>query len=766
MNVNLKKYQQEALRKLVDETSRFLDREGMGEVIVFQAPTGSGKTVVMARFIEEIIKERRKDNLCFLWLSIGKGDLHIQSKNSLSAIFEGAPKVTLVDEEFGSSRNEIAHNEVVVGNWEKLNKKDRDGNWKVILMKDGEFVNFREVLENTQAKRRIILIIDESQIGAGAPRVSEVRELVGAEVVIEVSATPKISEDLFSAGSVAKVSVEAKDVIEQGMIKKELIINPGLREIAKSDDVMEAQNTILELAYDKRREISGAFKKIGSDVNPLVIVQIPDKEAGDIRKEAVLKFLATKGETVTNGKVGVWLSGEKTENLDGITRNDDNTNFLIFKQAINVGWDCPRAHILVKLREVSGSESFEIQTVGRILRMPERKHYGDDLLNIGYIYSNAHDIRVKPDEYKMDIIKSKWARRKTDYKQIKLPSEYLSRLDYGDVKANFSSLFEKAAKNFFGVLGNSAPQNVSKLKVKGVKVDLDVIKQSIVADTGIDTREFDQMGGHIRPESFAKLSLSADEMELRFYDFIKTAVREAGFGNIARSTPIVAEVIYGWFEEYLGARKWPEWILMVQCMVINSSKPFMDVLNQAFKLYKEVREKDLAKRANERSQTSFFDVPEIEYFNEQGDEAVSRIHKYAQTPCYLSKSRSQPEKDFEDLLEENGDKIDWWYKNGENKKEYFGITYERSDGEHTFYPDYIVRFGNGRIGIFETKDEKDQEGSTVTKAKAETLAAWIAGEKRKDLFGGIVVNRHGQWLLNDKKTYNWGDWSDWNKLEI
>ena len=48
--------------------------------------------------------------------------------------------------------------------------------------------------------------------------------------------------------------------------------------------------------------------------------------------------------------------------------------------AIDTGWDCPRAQILLKFREVN-SIVFEIQTVGRILRMPEAKHYTDEALN-------------------------------------------------------------------------------------------------------------------------------------------------------------------------------------------------------------------------------------------------------------------------------------------------------------------------------------------------------------------------------------------------
>ena len=56
------------------------------------------------------------------------------------------------------------------------------------------------------------------------------------------------------------------------------------------------------------------------------------------------------------------------------------------KQAISTGWDCPRAKILVKLRE-GMSEQFEIQTIGRIRRMPEQVHYDDDLLDFCYVYT-------------------------------------------------------------------------------------------------------------------------------------------------------------------------------------------------------------------------------------------------------------------------------------------------------------------------------------------------------------------------------------------
>lgn len=92
------------------------------------------------------------------------------------------------------------------------------------------------------------------------------------------------------------------------------------------------------------------------------------------------------GYTYDNGMVSKWMSEDKKDLPDNLTENDTIPVFLLMKQAISTGWDCPRAKILVKLRE-GMSESFEIQTIGRIRCMPETKYYEDDLLDFCYVYT-------------------------------------------------------------------------------------------------------------------------------------------------------------------------------------------------------------------------------------------------------------------------------------------------------------------------------------------------------------------------------------------
>ena len=111
-------------------------------------------------------------------------------------------------------------------------------------------------------------------------------------------------------------------------------------------------------------------------------------------------------------------------------------------------------------------------------------------------------------------------------------------------------------------------------------------------------------------------------------------------------------------------------------------------------------------------------------------------------------------------------------KNGENKKDYFGIkSFYPKDVLYTFYPDYLVKFEDGRLGVFETKDKGDQDGSTYTQAKSEALQEYIKKNPEKKLFGGVVIQVNNEWLINQQATCEWektlrNDWRDWKELKL
>jgi len=775
MSINLKKYQEKAVESLVGAVKSLLENEGTQKVCVFQAPTGSGKTLMTAKFIEEIIKDLPGEDLCFVWVSIGKGELHRQSKHALEKYFNGAPRVSLVEEEFSGGRERIVRNEVVVVNWEKIRSKDREtGDYKNVLMREGEKINFRDVLEKTREQRKIILIIDESHIGATAERTNELRHEINADVILEMSATPKIEfSRMDEANGTAKfVGVSPKEVIDAGIIKKELIINCGIDQIA--DDENDSQEVVLEAAYRKRLELRAGFHAEGAKINPLVLIQIPNAEAGDDKITAIRAFLSKKGITESSGRLGIWLSEQKSEDIDLISEPDNIIEFLVFKQAIDTGWDCPRAHILVKFRE-SHSETFEIQTVGRILRMPEFHHYtGNEALNIGYIYTNVQSIVVKKEEYNPNIIKHLRATRKKVYKPIGLPSYFRSRVDYGDVTSSFDGVFEAVACEYFKVKdGGFFSKNVELVEKKGVVLNLQRYQEEIIRDAKIEAKRFDEIYGSVKAEHRVRLTIAGNDLQAIFEQVIKNNL--GSFRNIRRSVPKIKTTIYLWFRKYLASQDWAEESMLVQKIFVTEGnrKIFERILADAIERYRVVREKEITARAKENEQVSDFDVPAEMFYNQFIDEKLS-YEKYVLDPCYLNVDRSSPEKEFEKFLEDKRtcDKIVWWWKNGEDKKDYFGIKYEYPTGVvHTFYPDYMVCLNDGRIGVIEVKDSSDRDGSTSTKAKAEALQDYLKIQVKsgKRIFGGIAIKVDKTWRLNQKPTYNWEkclrrDWSEWEDL--
>jgi len=770
MNINLKNYQERAVDQLTDKVKGLLELEGAGEVCVFQSPTGSGKTVMTAKFIEGLIREMPDEDLCFVWVSIGKGNLHLQSKHSLEKIFGGSPRVSLIEEEFNGGRERIVRNEVVVANWEKLRTKDRkSGDWKNTLMKEGEKINFREVLAKTREQRQIILIIDESHIGATADRTNELRKEINADVILEMSATPTITQNVFEI-----VRVNPAEVIEEGMIKKELIINEGINNI--ENDEKDSQEVVLEMAYQKRLELKKMFKKEGVNVNPLVLIQIPTAEAGKDKIEAIREFLGKRNIVERkngngNGKLAIWLAEQKSELLDWISESDNEIEFLIFKQAIDTGWDCPRAHILVKFRE-SHSETFEIQTVGRILRMPEQRHYESEDLNRGYIYTNVQSILVKKEEYNPNIIKHLKGERVEDYKSIKLVSYYKQRVDYGDITASFTATFEEVANEYFGLNGEHAffTECVASVEKKGVSLNVKNYEQEIIADTKLEMESFDELQGKITPETIKRLTIAGNDLDNMFKQVIKSNL--GSFRGVKRSVSPIKTAIYSWFMKYLGANDWNEPTFIIQKIFLHNGNKaiFEKILSRAVEAYKEVKEYEVHEKVKESEKYYNFELPKQLFFNDHTDELVE-VKNYAYDKCYLGKERSEPEKHFEEFLNDNSEKIIWWWKNGENKQDYFGVRYEYNGEIFTFYPDYLVQLQDGKVGIFEVKDSGDRDGKTKTKAKAEALQRHLVEKKNKKVFGGIVIEVNGEWMINPEDNYDWekcenGDWSEWKNLDF
>ena len=766
----LKKYQDIAVYQLLNLSNIYLNVPG-NETIVLQSPTGSGKTFMMTNYIYEMSKNENYD-LCFLWLSIGKGELHTQSYKSVQRESDSALKCSLLEDEFFGSRKEIDRNEIVFANWEKLRVKDREtGEFKSIVMKDKETVNFPEVLENTRASgRKIILIIDESHVASTTDRATEIRDVyIKPELTIEMSATPVLMNGALP------VKVNPTDVIDEGMIKREVIINNDIDKIADSE--LDSEKLILESAYMKeeslKKKYSDAYnnKESATKINPLVLIQLPNSIAGEEKKDSVLQFLESKGATIENGKVAIWLTDEAiNKDSDTLLPLDSKVEYLIFKIAVDTGWDCPRAQILVKFRETN-SIVFEIQTVGRILRMPEAKHYQDDDLNRAYVYTNVKSISIKPEIYNPNIIKNIASNRIEKYTKTPLRSYYHNRVDYGDITSSFYTVFEHDFCNYFEIEQVkddivSLPKtecydNLEKLRSKNVNIDLDKT-DSIISNFQIDSQNIDN-GLKVEDLKLFGVYASPSDLQANFEKIIFSNLN--GFAP-KRSISTVKSAIYLTFRKYLGLETPNGGLMYIQNIVCSNSEIFSEILNKATEDYKpvhkfEVEEKAVGKYNDE------WEIPARRNYNEETSvEIPSKLSLYQ--PFRIEKVAgkvNELELNFIKYLDNHEDKIDWFWKNGApNLEENFGI--EKPD-KTSFQPDFIVKFKDGRIGIFDTKAKGFNESDNAIKSGA--LFNYIYEERNKghNLFGGLVICDDGKFKYYEKTPYkSYVDEPDsWNNFD-
>lgn len=420
-----KQYQEAKIKELVEKTLEQLDIDGMRRKIVFQAPTGAGKTVMMTEAmcrLHETIAESdcQYNRVAFVW--IAPNALHIQSYQSMKNANYEAQRLTPVvydDLDLGSE-GYIKPGEVFFVNWQSINKK------KNLMVRGSEqTASIYDIIARTTEEHNIpiVCIIDEEHMFAGtnATKSEKVLRQINPKVEIRISATPKtLQPDAF-------IKVDRSQVINEGMIKMGISLNPAL----KGARTEEALNMfLLGEAMKKRQLIAEAYKRLGININPLLLIQLPNDDSATMSqdeenlKDNIIQHLDVLHEVRTSNedrqKLAIWLSGEKT-NLEGIEERNSGVDVLIFKQAIAMGWDCPRAAVLLIYRKLS-SESFTIQTVGRIMRMPQQRFYNDPILNTGYVYTDQSADMIKIEADSIDYINMQHAYRRDGLQNVTLKS--------------------------------------------------------------------------------------------------------------------------------------------------------------------------------------------------------------------------------------------------------------------------------------------------------------------------------------------------------
>lgn len=784
------RYQQKAVDELVSKTIDLMGLKGSRNALIFKSPTGSGKTVMASEMLGRLNQEltERPDapftQAAYIWIAPNK--LHEQSYFKMKNRFTEncALHPVIFDELDHSADGYIKPGEILFVNWESINK---DNN---IMVRETEYMaSLYDITRRTQCDHGIpiVLIIDEEHMFAGrnARKSEKVLATIQPKVEIRISATPNPRD-------CQRVEVPRQKVIEEEMIKENIILNLDL-------DFNHPHGSLNQhlvwVALQKRKELADAYKALGVEINPLLLIQLPNDDsekltADDTKvKDEIISSLGDYGINTANGKLAIWLSGEKTDNLDIIDRPNDPTEVLLFKQAIALGWDCPRAAVLPIFRKIE-SFQFSAQTVGRILRMPEQKYYTDQRLNQGYVYTNLSKDIIEIVKDDMNYLSTDpISRRRQGLHNIVLDSVYSERLssdrnrlgtdfrqillqtftDEWNLKNSQLSLFTE--DSLFGE-SDSAPDSADISKETAhnreaannavtIRWNVPYVSVDIVKDLEMTG----EVGQRIVEGKASYINNTAD-LTAMFLAFCRKLL---GNDYEQRSVKTLAGYLKEVMEELFDLFEYDaiKVILSNDNKAHNRSK-FARVISKAIDKYTRrlrIRQAQAKYRAFRHYD---WVVPAERAYSADRYIERSEIRAHALLPYMQSKPHilcSDTEHRFEAFLEENTDTIDWWYKNGDQGKAHFAIGYINSFGEPAlFYVDYIIRMKNGDIFLFDTKTE-DSDTEAVRKHNA--LLEYIARDdnKSKRLHGGIIIPDpfgnwvYSPWALDEKDGTR--DTSDW-----
>lgn len=418
MKVELFPFQKKALAGLRMQSAEALGsyrRTHSPQVVSFTAPTGAGKTIIMASLIEFIYfgddSYPDQQNAIFVWLS-DSPQLNEQSKQKIDLKADKIRLdqcVTITEETFDRELLDDGH--IYFLNTQKLGKSSN-------LTKHGDKRQHTiwETLTNTAREKsdHLYLIIDEAHRGMQGREASRATtimqkflkgssgdKLAPMPVVIGMSATSERFNRLVegTSSTIHKVVVTADEVRASGLLKDRIVITyPEESSLNKDMAVLQAAADNWKEKWDHWTQY--CREQHYSYVNPIFVVQVlsstGDRVSDTDLDDCLCKIEERTGFHFSEGEV-VHTFGQTSTSItvNGLnvcyeepSRIADNRNIKVvfFKENLSTGWDCPRAETMMSFRHAKDA-TYIAQLLGRMVRTPmQARILVDEVLNDVHLY--------------------------------------------------------------------------------------------------------------------------------------------------------------------------------------------------------------------------------------------------------------------------------------------------------------------------------------------------------------------------------------------
>ena len=419
----VKDLQQRAVADLLRKTT------GSKCGLTFRAPTGSGKTRMMADFMNRVLASNK--DVVFLVSTLSKGGL---AEQNYEVFKDCADKGVFPEIDPWLISTEISGEETLfIPTDHSVYVLPRDLYKKNGRLMQGAMLNFLQTLTESYfgygMGKKIWLIKDEChQATNNLDDLSEKH----FQKVINFSATPNLRR-----GQVPDVQITDEEAVQAKLIKR----------VELNDD----ETVPVDAAIDKFLEIRRDYNNL-LQTHPCLIIQISNKDKAQEEwerkvKPAIDKHQELKWMLIVNKDKDCDTNDDVKRKLpvsrwkDYAKGKDSTIDVIVFKMVISEGWDIPRACMLYQVRDTQ-SKQLDEQVMGRVRRNPR-------LLDFDTLPEKAQELAmtawvwgVKPEALRKTRQVKLWESELVDIRQhIKVTTTKLSNLS---TKTDFdvSSLIE------------------------------------------------------------------------------------------------------------------------------------------------------------------------------------------------------------------------------------------------------------------------------------------------------------------------------------
>lgn len=352
---------------------------------LLRAPTGSGKTFVISKVLENVCREH---GTLWLWF-VPFVNLVQQTEDALAASCPGLSPVML-----SQGRNQQAESGQVWISTAAAVARAKDRKTGYNADADDDQNTLAETLARARARGlRVGLVVDEAHIGLDkTTEFGQFAQWVKADYLVLATATPndqRLLAFLAEAGFSGFESFAASraDVVDARLNKR--FIEAVVYDLRQSmQGLADLKLLVLRQAWRRHLELKKQLVASGVNLVPLLLVQVGNGEKTvEEAEQALLKLCR-----VPPAAIGKHSADSPDPVLMAAIAHDQTKEVLIFKQSAGTGFDAPRAFVLASTKPVNDPD-FAMQFMGRVMRVarPVRNTFAKPKsipaeLNTAYVY--------------------------------------------------------------------------------------------------------------------------------------------------------------------------------------------------------------------------------------------------------------------------------------------------------------------------------------------------------------------------------------------